>query len=184
MSENPPTGPRYGDGPDPDPSGQPQTPPPAGGYPPPGNYPPPGGTPPPGNYPPQGGSYPPPPGNYPPQGGSYPPPPGNYPPQGGGYPPPPGNYPPQGGGYPPPPGNYGAAGYGGAGFGAGLPPTLSVGDAISFGWNKFKDNAGVWVGIVLIAAVIQIVINLIFGGFGGSTSDLSETFSLWRILGT
>ncbi|WP_072802269.1 hypothetical protein [Rhodococcoides yunnanense] len=117
-----------------------------------------GSTPPPPNYPPAGG---PPPGNYPP-------PPGNYPPAGG-YPPP--------GNYPPPPGNYGPSGYGG-----GAPTTVSVGDAISFGWNKFKNNAGVWIGIVLIAAVIQIVVNLIFGGFNTS-DDFSDAFGVWRVVG-
>ena len=103
------------------------------------------------------------------------PPPGNYPPPGS-YPPPPGNYPPPPGNYPPPPGNYGAAGYGG-----GVPPTLSVGDAISFGWNKFKDNAGVWIGIILIAAVIQIVLSFIFRS---NSTDFSALYSIWSIIGT
>lgn len=147
MSENPPNGPQYGDGPEPEEPKYPQTPPPGGNYPPPGSYPPPGGS-----YPPPGGNYPPPGGNPPP--GSYPPPPGNY---------------------PPPPGNYGASGFGNTG----LPQTVGVGDAISFGWNKFKDNAGVWVGIVLIAAVIQIVLNFVFRG-----SDDSVVFSLWSVIGT
>ncbi|SNS23454.1 Uncharacterized membrane protein [Rhodococcoides kyotonense] len=200
MSENPPDGPQYGNNPDPErpdlgkarPDGgstpPPQNYPPSGGGtpPPPGNYPPP-----PGNYPPPGG-YPPPPSNYPPPGGNpppgnYPPPGGNYPPPGG-YPPPPGNYPPPGGyppppgNYPPPPGNYGPGNYGGAGYGGGLPTTLSVGDAISFGWNRFKDNAGVWIGIVLIAAVIQIVINVIFGGTNTS-DDFSAAFGVLGIIG-
>lgn len=151
MSENPPDGPQYGTGPDPEQPKYPQTPPGQG------SYPPPGGTPPPGNYPPPPSSYPPP--------GSYPPPPGNYPPPGGNYSPPPGNY-------------------GPSGFGSGMPPTLGVGDAISFGWNKFKDNAGVWIGVVLIAAVIQIVLNLIFGGFGRSSDDFSAILSVWSIIGT
>ncbi|MCQ4120360.1 hypothetical protein [Rhodococcus tibetensis] len=155
-------------------------PPPPGGYPPPpGNYPPPPQGPPPGGYPPPpGGNYPPPPGNYPPpqQGGNYPPPQqgGNYPPQGN-YPPPPQGPPP--GGYPPPPpvSGYGAPGQ--------TPGQLSVGNAISYGWNKFKDNALIWIGIMLVAAVIQVVLNLIFGGFDTS-SDFSDTFTVWRIIGT
>lgn len=147
-------------------------PPPPGGYPPPpGNYPPPPQGPPPGGYPPPPGNYPPPQqgGNYPPQqGGNYPPPQGNYPPPPQG--PPPGGYPP-----PPPVTGYGAPGQ--------TPGQLSVGNAISYGWNKFKDNALIWIGIMLVAAVIQVVLNLIFGGFSTS-SDLSDTFTVWRIIGT
>ena len=114
------------------------------GTPPPGSYPPPAG-------PPQGGSYPPPQGgNFPPpQGGSYPPPSGNYPPPGG-YPPPPG-----GGNFPPPPANDYGSGFGG--------PQLSVGAAITYGWNKFKDNALVWVGVVILAGIIPSLILWILG---------------------
>ncbi|WP_072691220.1 hypothetical protein [Rhodococcus marinonascens] len=60
---------------------------------------------------------------------------------------------------------------------------LSVGAAIGYGWAKFKDNAPVWIGILLIAAVIQVVLIGIFDGFGTS-SDMSAAFSPWRILGT
>lgn len=160
-------------------------PPPGGSYPPPqqgGNYPPPqqgGSYPPPqqgGNYPPPPGSYPPPPqgGNYPPpqQGGSYPPPP----PQSGGYPPPPqgGNYPPPtgGGGFPPPPPNDYGSGYPGAGR------QLSVGAAITYGWNKFKNNALVWIGITLLAFVITGVIQGVTGGF-----NTSGEFTVLAIIG-
>ncbi|MDI9916253.1 hypothetical protein [Rhodococcus sp. IEGM 1379] len=125
----------------------PVTPPPGGGFqppagPPPGNYPPP-----PGNYPPPGGNYPPPQGNYPPPGGN-PPPPGNYPPPGG-YPPPP-----QGGNFPPPPANN---------YGAGFGPQLSVGAALTYGWERFKNNALVWIGVTLAAVVISGLIQLVFG---------------------
>ncbi|AYJ51914.1 hypothetical protein D8W71_16370 [Rhodococcus sp. P1Y] len=68
-------------------------------------------------------------------------------------------------------------------MGSTLPPTLSVGDALSFGWNKFKNNAGVWIGIVVIAAVIQIVVNLIFSGSRDSGTDLSAVFGIWAIIG-
>lgn len=134
------------------------------------------GQPPQGNNPPppQGpGGYPPPPGNNPP--GSYPPPPqGNYPPppQGnypqGGYPPPPGNYP------PPPP--FQQPQQGGPGSGQ-----ISVGDAISYSWKKFSENALVWVGIALVAGLISIVIQLIFGN--SLTVDASGEFS-FSVLGT
>ncbi|WP_037142367.1 membrane protein [Rhodococcoides fascians] len=183
MSENPPNGPQDGKDNNPEQSGHPGSSTPPGNYPPPpGNYPPPPGNypPPPGNYPPPPGSYPPPPGNYPPPSGAYPPPPGNYPPPPGSYPPPPGNYPPPPGNYPPSPG-YGGQGYGG--HGVGLPPTLNVGDALSFGWNKFKDNAGVWIGIVVIAAVVQVILNLVFGRSGNS-GDVSALFGIWSIIGT
>ncbi|RRQ28849.1 hypothetical protein DK926_06040 [Rhodococcus sp. Eu-32] len=198
MSENPPDGPQYGSSPDPERPDlgknepgrgyppPPQNYPPAGGTPtPPGDYPPPGNYPPPGGYPPPQGSTPP-PGGYPPPG-NYPPPGGYPPPPQGGYPPPPGNYPPPPSNYPPPPGNYGPGNYGAGNYGGGnyrgVPTTLSVGDAVSFGWNRFKDNAGVWIGIAVIAAVIQIVINLIFGGTDTS-GDLSAGFGALAIIGT
>ena len=149
-----------------DPNQDPKNP---GGYPPPGNYPPPsgGGTPPPGGYPPPG-NYPP-PGGYPPPG-SYPPPGGNYPPPGGDYPP--GSYPPppSGGNYPPPPGAYDTGGFGG-------PSTnrFGVGDAISYGWSKFSANAGVWIVFMLIAFVVQGLINGIFNGFDFTTETTDFT---------
>ncbi|MEV0947255.1 hypothetical protein [Rhodococcus sp. NPDC049939] len=139
------------------------------------------GTPPPpdGNYPPPPpqmpppGAYPPPPGSYPPPQG--PPPGGNYPPQGN-YPPPPPQMPPPGG-YPPPPPlpNYGYSEQISGGF--------SVGSAIGYGWNKFKDNALVWVGIMLIVVLIEIALSIIFGGLG-ATADTSGASSVWRILST
>lgn len=110
-------------------------------------------------------------------------PPGNYPPPPGNYPPPPGNYPPPPGNYPPPPGGVESAGHGDAVHGRGLPSALSVGDAVSFGWNTFKNNAGVWVLVAVVAAAIQIVLNSVFGGFGES-SDLSDAFGVWRLVGT
>lgn len=145
--------------------------------PPPGNYPPP--------PPPGGGDYPPPPGG----GGGYPPPPppGGYPPPPpppGGYPPPPppGGYPPPHGGapgYPPPPqqGGYPPPGYpppGGPGFGGA--PAYSIGDAFSWAWNRFTNNAVpllvatlVW-GLVIV--VLQWIINALGGAFqGGDTTS-------------
>jgi uncharacterized membrane protein len=125
-------------------------------------YPPGGTTPPPGSYPPpsQGSGFPPPPG------GNYPPPPGNYPP-------PPGNYP------PPPGGNFGG------GFGPG-PAQLSVGDAISYGWRKFSQNPGVWIVAMVVAFIIQALLNGIFNGFDYSVSfeDGASTFGIWSIIGS
>jgi len=40
---------------------------------------------------------------------------------------------------------------------------LSVGDAIRYGWNRFKANPWTWIGAVVIAAVIQGVLNALFG---------------------
>ncbi|QKT09704.1 hypothetical protein [Rhodococcus sp. W8901] len=141
-----------------------------------------------GNNEPQQGGTPPPPGSYPPPPGATPPPPG----PGGGYPPPPGSYPPPpgpGGGYPPPPGNFPPpppafdAGYGQLQHVDGL----SVGAAISYGWRKFAGNAGIWVLIMLIAAVIQAVLGMIFDRSpevaADGTIDWSPMFSLWGIIG-
>ncbi|WP_370330174.1 hypothetical protein [Mycolicibacterium hippocampi] len=128
-----------------------ENPPPPGGYPPPPpeGYPPP---PPPGGYPPPpppGGGYPPPPqgpGGFPPSGGF--PPPGGYSAPQGGYPPPQQGYPPPQQGYPP---MGGQSGY-------------SVGEAFSWAWNKFTNNAVPLVvatlafGVVLL--ILQGLINL------------------------
>ncbi|MFF0818697.1 hypothetical protein ACFYVR_26640 [Rhodococcus sp. NPDC003318] len=184
MTDNPPPG-----APDPqDPKKPAQPPNPASGYPPP----------PPGYGQPQQGGYPPPPPNYgqQPQQGGYPPPPPNYG-QGpgaypGGYPPPPGYGQPQPGygGYPPPPpSGYDNPNQFGPGFGGpGGTPQLTVGDAIGYGWNKFKNNAGVWVGILVIAGLISIAVSLIFADWGSitdpdSASFADNTFSLWGIIG-
>lgn len=125
----------------------------------PGDYPPEGYPPPypggPGPQAPQGGfgapppppgwGYPPPPGSYPPPPGSYPPPPGSYPPPPpGGYPPPP----PAGGGYAPPPPGYGVNRY-------------SVGEGMSWAWQKFARNA-----------VPLLVATLVFGAIVGVLASL------------
>ena len=132
--------------------------PPGGDYPPPpGNYPPPGpgygpppgwGPPPQGAYPPPPGAYPPPPGAYPPPGSYPPPPPGAYPPPGS-YPPPP----PADGGYFPPPPGYGAPANG-----------YSVGEGLSWAWQKFTKNA-----------VPLIVATLVFWLIGLLLSWVSQT---------
>ena len=157
MTENPPSG-DYPQG---------GYPPPQGGYPPPpqGGYPPPpqGGYPPPpqdGGYP-QGGYPPPPQGGYPP-----PPAPGGYPPPPqGGYPPPPqGGYPPPppGGGFaPPPPGGY--PGYPPA-------PAFSVGDGVSWAWNKFSKNAAPLLVATLAFAVVMVVVQSIIQGIASAVS--------------
>jgi len=131
---------------------QPQNPadyPPPGGYPPPelgGYIPPPGGYPPPpqpGAYPPPPpGAYPPPPGWSAPPQGAYPPP-GSYPPHPGAYLPPGGYYPPPGS-YPGPPPGYGV-------------PRYSVGEALSWAWEKFSRNAVPLIVATLIFGLISIL---------------------------
>ncbi|NLU83498.1 hypothetical protein [Rhodococcus sp. HNM0569] len=145
----------------------------------------------PGGEPQQGGpgsesGYPPPPpaGSTPPPGG-YPPPPGNYPPPPGGNVPPPGGYPPPPGNYPPPPpisGEYGA------GPAAQMnSPQLGVGAAVSYGFKKFGKNWTVWVGILLIAFVIQAILALVFPNGEADTSDWSAavtaSYTFWGIVG-
>ncbi|MCB1290459.1 hypothetical protein [Mycolicibacterium sp.] len=112
-------------------------PPPGWGYPPPpaGGYPPP----PPGAYPP------PPAGAYPPPSAYPPPPPGGYPPPPpGGYPPPP----PAQGGYAPPPPGYGA-------------PRYSIGEALSWSWNKFTKNPVPLIVATLVFGFIGFALNLL-----------------------
>lgn len=90
----------------------------------------------------------------------------------GGYPPPPayGQAPP--GAYPPPAGGYG-------------PPVAAspVGEAFSYGWKKFTQSGGLFIGAALvwfvIAAVVLSIVGAIFGGFGAllgsGSSDGIET---------
>lgn len=127
--------------------------------PPPGGYPPP----PPGGYPP-----PPPPGGYqsppppPPGSGFGPPPGGGFPPphDQGSYPPPPppgmpsGGFGPEGG-FPPPAPGYPPAGR----------PSVTVGEAFNWAWNKFTKNAVPLIvatlvfGVVIVA--LQGIINVV-----------------------
>ncbi|SIR96125.1 DUF2189 domain-containing protein [Williamsia sterculiae] len=129
-------------------------------------------------------------GSYPqegyPQQGSYPPPgqQGGYP--SGSYPPPPGQYPPQG-----------QPGYGGfPGGNEGLAPSgqFSIGDALSYGWNKYKSNAGSWIAVILLGVVVSAIINFAFSGFDvgnvsggftlGTDSDVSVGTSILSIIGS
>ena len=129
-----------------------------GGYPPApqGDYSPQDGYPPPGSYPPPQGGYPP-----PPQGGYPPPPPGwGYPPPPGAYPPPP---PAAGGYYPPPPG-------------AGR-PAFSVGDALTWAWNKFSKNAVPLLVATLVYGLIVIVLSSLVGPLLRAVSP--ETFTAY-----
>ncbi|WP_456788053.1 hypothetical protein [Cellulomonas sp. P5_C5] len=81
----------------------------------------------------------------------------------GGYPPPPayGQAPP--GAYPPPAGGYG-------------PPVQAspVGESFSYGWKKFTQSGGLFIGAALvwfvIAAVVLSIVGAIFGGFGALLS--------------
>lgn len=129
----------------------------------PGEYPPPSpgspGSAPQGGYgappPPPGWGYPPPPaGGYPPPPGAYPPPPGGYPPPPGAYPPPPpGGYPPPpppGGGYAPPPPGYGVSRY-------------SVGEGLSWAWQKFTKNPVPLIVATLVFWLIGIALNYLLG---------------------
>jgi uncharacterized membrane protein len=151
-----------------DPSGGNQNPP---GYPPPPSY----GTPPP---PPGYGTPPPPPPGYgPPPGGYNPPgppgpPPGSSPPPGYGPPPPPPPGPPPGYG-PPPPGYPPQPGYGGQPGGQPT-PQFNVGDAVSWSWNKFSQNAAALIVPVLGYGVVLTVLGLVGGllpmAFGESTN--------------
>ncbi|TSD94645.1 hypothetical protein FOS14_20270 [Skermania sp. ID1734] len=182
MSENnPPTG---GEGPDhPQGQGVPPNQPPGYGTPPPGYGQHPPGY---GQQPPQYGQQPPGYGQQPPSYGEQTPQYGQQPPQYGqepytqqppGY----GQQPPQYGQTGTP--NYGAppsygepfpgGAYGPGGFGT---PQLSVGAALSYGWEKFKSNAGVWVGITLIGVIISALVRWPFGGYGFSYSTDDNGF--------
>ena len=163
----------------------PPQPPNPGEYPPPGGYPPPqypqypGGAVP---QPPQGGfgAPPPPPGwgypagqgGYPPPG-AYPPPPGGYPPAGG-YPPPgaypnPGGYPPPGA-YPPPPSAEGGYAPPPPGYGR---PTSTIGEGLSWAWNKFTKNAA---PLILASLFWGLIFAVVAGVFAALLNSVSPEF--------
>jgi uncharacterized membrane protein len=160
-----PSDPQGGD----NPPGYPPPPPNYGTPPPSPNY----GTPPPpgpGYGPPPGGYYPPGPPSGPPPG----PPPGYHPPgyhpPGAPPPPPPGpppGYAPPPAGYPPQPG-YGVA------PGGPTTPQFNVGDAVSWAWNKFSQNAVAFI-VAVLAYIVAIVAFALVAGllpmlFGHSAS--------------
>lgn len=133
--------------------------------------------------------YPPPPGSYPPPQGAYPPP-GSYPPPSAYPPPPPGSYPPPQYGHQPPGGFPSPPPYGQQppGFPPPMsppsieqPPQLSVGDALSYGWNKFRGNIGPWILIALISVVVNGVVNFVFGGF--DTTKITASTAILSIVG-
>jgi uncharacterized membrane protein len=77
----------------------------------------------------------------------------------GGYPPPPPGYGQAPGAYPPPAGGYGA------------PVQASpVGEAFGYGWRKFTQSGGLFIGAAVvwfvIAAVVLSIVGAVFGGFG------------------
>jgi uncharacterized membrane protein len=140
-----------------DPSGGNQNPP---GYPPPPSY----GTPPP---PPGYGTTPPPPGYGPPPGGYGQPPGGTTPPGYGAPPPPPGPPPGYGAppaGYPPQPGYRGQPG--------GQPtPQFDVGEAVSWSWNKFTQNA---VALIVPILIYSVALAVLVGAMVAGITGLSE----------
>jgi uncharacterized membrane protein len=98
-----------------------------------------------------------------PPAGAYPPPAQPFgasaAPGGPGYPPPGqppyGQQPPPGQpGYPPPAAPYGQPGYPGR--------PVEVGEAFSYGWNRFTQNAGAIIGGVLTWAAVLLALSLVF----------------------
>ncbi|MDO3650942.1 hypothetical protein [Nocardia mangyaensis] len=67
-------------------------------------------------------------------------------------------------------------------------PKLGVGDALGYAWEKFKNNAVVWIAIVLIAFLIQLALNLLFSVGNTGDTDYSDGvsfgFSVWGFIGT
>jgi uncharacterized membrane protein len=59
-------------------------------------------------------------------------------------------------------------------------PALSVGDAIRYGWGRFKANAWTWIGAVVIAVIIQGVLNTLVGNRSTFRVDALGQ-SLWTI---
>jgi uncharacterized membrane protein len=57
---------------------------------------------------------------------------------------------------------------------------LSVGGALRYGWSRFKVNPWTWIGAVVIAAIIQGVLNTLFGNRSAFRVDAYGQ-SLWTI---
>lgn len=105
----------------------------------------------------------------PPPPGGYPPPPENVPPPGG-YPPPPGGYPPPPQYYPPPQGNYPPPGYPVAGA-----PAYSVGEAVSWAWNKFSKNVTAILVPTLVFGVVYGVLQTVIQAISSAFSTVDST---------
>jgi uncharacterized membrane protein len=79
---------------------------------------------------------------------------------------------------PPPPGGPGgpggSGGSGGAPLGGG-PESYSVGNAVSYGWNKFKDNAAPLVLLTLVVVVGVVIVQLIGNAISGALLGTAET---------
>lgn len=126
---------------------------------------------------PTGGQTPPPP---PPPPGSVPPPPGSVPPPPGSVPPPPG-----GGHAPPPPGGGFVNSPQQPGYQQSQSGSSGVADAFQYGWTKFQQNIGnliiailVWVGVLIVAVVLSVLINAAFGATAGETITFEN--GQWR----
>lgn len=122
-----------------------------------------------------------------------------YPPAGG-Y----GSQPPQYGQQPygqqPPQYGQPQGGFGGGGFGGDYPPQyptgggqnnpgyfppakINVGEALSYGWEKFKNNAGIWVLLVLVTLAIMIAIQIPFGIAGAVSGSAESPSAVATIIG-
>ncbi len=143
----------------------------SGGYPPPPNY----GTPPPG----YGGQPTP---GYGQQGGPPPAAPRHAAPPGYGAPPaaPPAGYGPPAGGYPPPQQGYGGPPGGPAGGPPGAPmaPQFSVGDALTWAWNKFTQNlVALIVPVLVYLAAIGVLAGVTWGVALALSDNTTSTYT-------
>lgn len=56
----------------------------------------------------------------------------------------------------PPYGNYPPPPAGGFGDYPSAPASFNIGDALNYGWTRFKDNPGTWVGMALLILVVSL----------------------------
>lgn len=82
----------------------------------------------------------------------------------------------------PPYGNYPPPPAGGFGDYPSAPATFNVGDALTYGWTRFKDNPGVWIGIVLLTLVVSGGLNAIGNGTRESAYGVAVLFSIVSVL--
>jgi uncharacterized membrane protein len=67
---------------------------------------------------------------------------------------------------------------------------FSVGNALRFGWNRFKENPGIWIGVAVLMYLVSALLNAPFGNFNVSVNDSSysstsfaDNFGILSIIG-
>jgi hypothetical protein len=60
-------------------------------------------------------------------------------------------------------------------------PSFRIGDAISFGWDRFKDNVGILLGTIAIAIAIDIGFLILSRGVNGGLAGVAIGLASWAV---